>query len=511
MCGKLPLVIVPDNILSETMLSENPFYGILPTKLVIDNFCANCKLYDWKQPEENALRKCGRCHVVAYCGKECQEEHWRKVHQKQCKYVGGTKKAKHSKHSKDICQICIMQGPVGDLVFKRNNPNYMCIFENDNWNHAQIDFDIWNILPPTYPHPFPLKSPPEDRIERMLTVAQKLLLKMKVTQNPAWYLGYDEADKLEDGFWNLRSELYLDRIIGCNRDPRSVLALFKSTFNDSFEALTKKTLAYTIKEEYQLWATFALMISLMYDTAFLGVENALKSPNSLPRGQRQMSKGDFFFEVADKIIEALDQQLVPHSDLAAIVCGGKTDQNCSHCHKEITISGIFHRHVNKTTAEVVFNPVQNGVRYVCEASECRDKEKGREFEETTCWNFAVMATFERLYGTRCDYCFLLAPFVDVHRSKCRTKNYCSQVCSDSDTAVHKVCCNPDKELRRVDERKVKIGGKDKREAANARVDSFVENIESTEVPELDKKIEKLSIKTKKEVKTQGQNQIDEVD
>ena len=116
-----------------------------------------------------------------------------------------------------------------------------------------------------------------------------------------------------------------------------------------------------------------------------------------------------------------------------------------------------------------------------------------------------MAAYERLNGTRCDYCFLLAPLVDVHRSKCRTKNYCSQVCSNSDTAVHKVCCNPDQERRQVDGRKVKIGGKDKREAANARVDFFLENVEVPNAPELEKKIEKICIKTKREVKVQEQN------
>ena len=57
----------------------------------------------------------------------------------------------------------------------------------------------------------------------------------------------------------------------------------------------------------------------------------------------------------------------------------------------------------------------------------------------------------------------------------------------------------------MDERKVKIGGKEKREAANARVDSLLENVEVPNVPELEKKIEKICIKTKREVKAQEQN------
>ena len=86
-----------------------------------------------------------------------------------------------------------------------------------------------------------------------------------------------------------------------------------------------------------------------------------------------------------------------------------------------------------------------------------------------------------------------------------------QVCSDSDTGVHKVCCDPDQKRRFVDDRKVKIGGKDKREAANARVDTFLENIVPTKIPELNKKREKIGIKMKRGVKAQEQRRIDQVD
>ena len=70
--------------------------------------------------------------------------------------------------------------------------------------------------------------------------------------------------------------------------------------------------------------------------------------------------------------------------------------------------------------------------------------------------------------------------------------------------------DPDKECRRVDERKVKIGGKDKREPANARADSYVENIESSTIPGLDKKVQKISIKAKRNVKAPEHKQADEV-
>ena len=107
--------------------------------------CANCNLFQWDQPADSkTLRKCTRCHVVSYCGQECQLEYWTKVHQEQCSYLAGTKKA--WKHRRETCRTCIASSSLGDLVFSPTNPNYVCIFEN-------VD---WSMLPPTYPHPFPL-------------------------------------------------------------------------------------------------------------------------------------------------------------------------------------------------------------------------------------------------------------------------------------------------------------------------------------------------------------------
>ena len=57
-------------------------------------------------------------------------------------------------------------------------------------------------LPPTYPHPFPLTGLPGNRVKKMLTVAQKILLKMKVTKDQlgsqaASHFYYSQSQKLE--------------------------------------------------------------------------------------------------------------------------------------------------------------------------------------------------------------------------------------------------------------------------------------------------------------------------
>ena len=55
------------------------------------------------------------------------------------------------------------------------------------------------------------------------------------------------------------------------------------------------------------------------------------------------------------------------------------------------------------------------------------------------------------------------------RSRCLTKNYCSEECFAADEAVHAVCC---KNKQDVDKRKVKIGGKAKAGIVNQNLEKF---------------------------------------
>ena len=168
----------------------------------------------------------------------------------------------------------------------------------------------------------------------------------------------------------------------------------------------------------------------------------------------------------------------------------------------------------------MFHPLEND-RYVCGASECFNKEWHRIDDKSFSWFVTVSGTLQKLKETRCDHCFLMAPLKEVHRSKCLTKNYCSQVCRDADDAAHKVCCNPNKAERRIEERKFKVGGKDKVEAANAEMDAFGKQLMSKcaarfnpeEMKNLEEVVEKTKarVKSAKKKKNKKNAQIDEVD
>ena len=142
--------------------------------------------------------------------------------------------------------------------------------------------------------------------------------------------------------------------------------------------------------------TFALVKDLIHHTLLLNLESTLKAPTSLPDANMPMSKPDRFFEVADKIIEALDQQVVPFNDLAAIACGGEIEQSCSHCHKKISVQGILPSTLPiRQPSEIIFNPLETD-RYICEATECYEEEYRRNDYNLFTWSSAVLADAIRL-------------------------------------------------------------------------------------------------------------------
>jgi hypothetical protein len=53
------------------------------TNLTQGEMCANC--YVLENTLDERLLKCGQCRLIKYCSRECQREHWKKAHKKQCK------------------------------------------------------------------------------------------------------------------------------------------------------------------------------------------------------------------------------------------------------------------------------------------------------------------------------------------------------------------------------------------------------------------------------------------
>jgi len=62
--------------------------------------CANCA------DERTDLRLCARCNLVAYCGKACQKQHWKRAHKSVCVPLGGRGRTPLPPPPSDACPIC---------------------------------------------------------------------------------------------------------------------------------------------------------------------------------------------------------------------------------------------------------------------------------------------------------------------------------------------------------------------------------------------------------------------
>jgi len=67
---------------------------------------------------------------MTYCDKDCQTEHWKRVHQRQCNSLSGIKQVKNSRHMEESCDLCIDEKMAKDDEIKNaKSPKTNCHIE----------------------------------------------------------------------------------------------------------------------------------------------------------------------------------------------------------------------------------------------------------------------------------------------------------------------------------------------------------------------------------------------
>merc|ERR1719186_245685 len=95
--------------------------------------CHNCerkvtKVFTATDPKENSKR-CSNCHLMTYCDRDCQREHWNKIHKDHCRFLSG-KIVKNSVHNPDACGQCIeAKQSSGAEISSFNSPKMLCCIE----------------------------------------------------------------------------------------------------------------------------------------------------------------------------------------------------------------------------------------------------------------------------------------------------------------------------------------------------------------------------------------------
>jgi len=96
------------------------------------NECHNCTMkhrdgITEESEQKKEFKRCAGCHLLTYCDKDCQLEHWQKVHKHHCKYLSGRKQVANSQHKKDSCPLCIAEKKTSDSeLTSPNSPKTIC-------------------------------------------------------------------------------------------------------------------------------------------------------------------------------------------------------------------------------------------------------------------------------------------------------------------------------------------------------------------------------------------------
>ena len=148
--------------------------------LDISSVCSNCLIYGWESSGKPLLR-CKKCKVTNYCGRDCQVEHWEKVHKEMCKYLSGTKKqvVGAHRHLASKCKECKDEK-------KGKEPYWECHMQEhcNFWNSpllmlSGIDGEVHGV--PFGVNIGELTGKYTSRLEHVIAVLQKILYKMNIS------------------------------------------------------------------------------------------------------------------------------------------------------------------------------------------------------------------------------------------------------------------------------------------------------------------------------------------
>jgi len=477
-----------------SFLKRGPFLDFKMTKI-----CWNCPTYGWFDPmiesrSERPLSACKSCKLAMYCSKECQKEHWKKVHKKHCKYLSGAEPSPILAHGAPAdCKKC--QSKLADEA----DEVYPC--------HIQQSFTG------------------SSRKEMLTGVRQCVSLGELTGQ---FVSKHDKNISILQQMLALLRELYVDAGAGSRTGPFTKLAQcltnlritvwYQSLLSKTEEEIdkTSETNFYIMKEYLlfpllsniakcqtfvvemlvanednslrDLWESFILFFNLflqanffyrnMFDLQHISSESFELSEHTLEL--RDQVFGSNFLTIWDNMLEAAKDKIVPMKELLAIYCDGQLNRTCYICSAEIHVSSFYPFYV---VSSDMYGGDQRGVNadefrisqlftrdlpciifgekeYFCcgELTSCQPKTAWALVRSQNLTLSTGQELSEKFVLNRCDSCYKVTE--GGHRcSNCKMKVYCSGICQNNDWPVHKICCEDLKKSE--DKRKKKEHGRRK--------------------------------------------------
>ena len=338
--------------------------------------CANCHLFEWKQPEKAGLRHCSRCKVLQYCGEPCQKEHWMLVHKKQC-----AKLASFTKETTGVPRTSASIFPFDPIS------------DIQDAMVAQME----KILIKAFQ--LPDLSNPNTEAHRQLT---QLLGRMKHSMTEIW--------------WQKRifpEEYVFSRCFSGNG------------FADIFRKTNSIPVNQMTLESKDVWSSLHLVWGRMVEHRTFLILGALKEGlNAVPKEFRSLGPMTMplqkdvgiFPHVMSELIKAFSgAQLPSFKVLLKIVCGGALRQACTFCHTSMTVVAVAGEVEGDNIPGSPGNPAvflwpYMPLVFTCGGINCIEKSNAL-WQAYRKFQFGIGASFSK--SIKCDSCFKLTE--KVHR------------------------------------------------------------------------------------------------
>eukprot|EP00092_Neocalanus_flemingeri_P035530 GFUD01038674.1.p1 GENE.GFUD01038674.1~~GFUD01038674.1.p1 ORF type:complete len:406 (-),score=128.53 GFUD01038674.1:125-1342(-) len=316
-----------------------------------DKFCANCVNYGWKQPaDKNILKRCSKCKFLYYCSKECQVEHWVKVHKQHCKYLAELKVMAQSRHDPLSCPGCKEEAKVGPVeMAKQDNPTLGCPLAT---YYAPLVFlpDYGDGNKTSAPLPFKLGEMTGQfltKAEHTVSLMMRILYKMKVTKHAAWTIKpeaslyiYRMVNALRNNIWvvyiSANPGQRLDDLLAANMEQ--LVDKMISCAEEIDEKLT--AVQFLDQSLFRPWDMFKLLLNIAREFRFDVVRKAAESVGLAEDHQMRVTSSQFN-SMWQEVLDSMPGHLIPYTDILHILCGGQLTQVCFGCAKEITVSDVL--------------------------------------------------------------------------------------------------------------------------------------------------------------------------
>jgi len=422
-------------------------------------FCANCLVYDWKQPSLDLLKRCTGCRVPWYCDEMCQKEHWDNTHKTQCKYLSKKKVLSSAKHEETTCLVCKEEARVGkEEMTKQNNPILPCTMSRANKELMNIGESFCEVLP--YVALGEMTGVYHTKLECLIVTCMRILVKMKMTRHSLW-----QGSRTAVLAGNLYMRLWMGRI----RHLSHALSLKKPGPLEGQLALQSFGSGSSNKETNGLFETVAAIEKIRNAAELRGIIASEEMPSLLkPWGTIKVLTGLIlagdtclsmyaadclevggvpdeiarvritsaqFNKMRDSVVSLLSGGLVQFTRLVVDgLCGGNPVQQCIVCREEVNVTKVAVVSISPyIPGDPVFVLKQKITYSLCNRKACFDISE----DSYDAVGYELNNMYLKLYGEHvkelCDYCGKMNDKAKGLRcGRCKTKLYCGVECQVKD-------------------------------------------------------------------------------